>query len=597
MVSKVRFIQISEASKRLVFCSALITATLIGLDSQAHSQNPQFQTPNIPLPIAVKVPVVPNQYGVAQTAWVQTAIAQENSSLQASDPKWQHPPRDRRTQPVVEQSRLNPNTQRHAFVPPVHAAPARSVNSARPNQPALAGRYDSKSDGKAPTPTLASQSNSSVRTEQRPAEHAPKTRPTLQSRISEAFSIPAFRRNSKSRIQQSQKNQINRNQINRNQIGRVETVGQMPQDVRRIPSAYERPIGTGVQQAANQRQQAAPPKAEYRQVSMQQPIQDPFGDRIALPNPPTQRSQIQNSTRQANPVSVLNNDEVRPSREQLNFSSSSRVIQEQDSASSEPSTTPLANSVGNQDFQPNAQEQDDPVPNNLRENEQDMENIGVGEEDNSPLNKSCEDFRKMLLGNSIQDISLDMSPLRSSQQGLGIAEFRDWIVRSGQLVTSGTLIDLSRGYAIIQTVNGNRKLAYGRMSDADLAAVAGTWRIPIECTIGNRPYVARNFHPQTVTWKPSGLCHKPLYFENIQLERYGHSSGPFSQPVNSAVHFFVSFVSLPYQTAIHPPAECEYALGLYRPGDCAPWLKDPIPISLYGMQRQALVTTGLAFLP
>ena len=103
--------------------------------------------------------------------------------------------------------------------------------------------------------------------------------------------------------------------------------------------------------------------------------------------------------------------------------------------------------------------------------------------------------------------------------------------------------------------------------------------------------------PQTYTWTASAICHKPLYFENRQLERYGHSHGPVLQPIHSTAHFFVRLVTLPYHTAIHPSNECMYTLGYYRPGNCAPWLKDPIPISLSGATRQALVTTGLAHIP
>ncbi len=86
-------------------------------------------------------------------------------------------------------------------------------------------------------------------------------------------------------------------------------------------------------------------------------------------------------------------------------------------------------------------------------------------------------------------------------------------------------------------------------------------------------------------------------FEDIQLERYGHSHGPFSQPVHSTLHFFSSLVMWPYQTAIHPPNECQYALGFYRPGNCAPWLKDPVPISLRGIARQTVLGAGIAVLP
>ena len=90
-----------------------------------------------------------------------------------------------------------------------------------------------------------------------------------------------------------------------------------------------------------------------------------------------------------------------------------------------------------------------------------------------------------------------------------------------------------------------------------------------------------------MTWKASALCHKPLYFEQIQLERYGHTSGPWSQPFLSGGHFILNIAALPYKMGINPMNECQYALGYYRPGSCAPWLLSPIPLSLRGAAAEA----------
>ena len=209
---------------------------------------------------------------------------------------------------------------------------------------------------------------------------------------------------------------------------------------------------------------------------------------------------------------------------------------------------------------------------------------------------SCEEARNTLLGASIRNIALDISPPRVGTPTAGTLS-RTWTDPNGRVLGTGTMVNLSRGYVIISNTDGTQKIPVSRLGDADLAALAEFWNIPTQCTLGPQQFQPRCWTPQTFTWKASGLCHKPLYFQNVQLERYGHSSGPFSQPIYSAVHFFGSLATLPYQMAIHPPNECRYALGYYRPGNCAPWLRDPIPISLSGMRRQALVSTGLAFLP
>ncbi len=209
--------------------------------------------------------------------------------------------------------------------------------------------------------------------------------------------------------------------------------------------------------------------------------------------------------------------------------------------------------------------------------------------------KTCREFQDELIAGSIRDISLDISPPAASEgaQYGGLA--RTWTDRRGNILATGALVDLRRGYVILDS---GQKLAYARLSESDLAAVSEFWRLPEVCLIGNRggsPY--RNWTPQVVTWKASNLCHKPLYFENTQLERYGHSRGPVAQPIHSTLHFFTRLVALPYMTGICPPNECEYALGYYRPGNCAPWLKEPIPISLEGIRREALFVTGAAFIP
>jgi hypothetical protein len=106
-------------------------------------------------------------------------------------------------------------------------------------------------------------------------------------------------------------------------------------------------------------------------------------------------------------------------------------------------------------------------------------------------------------------------------------------------------------------------------------------------------YTPRNWVSMTMTWKASNLCHKPLYFEEVNLERYGHTAGPVLQPVVSSAHFFLNIAVLPYKMGVHTPCECQYALGYYRPGNCAPWIVPPVPISLRGGLTQAAVMTGM----
>ncbi|MEO0530925.1 MAG: hypothetical protein AAF266_10185, partial [Planctomycetota bacterium] len=118
---------------------------------------------------------------------------------------------------------------------------------------------------------------------------------------------------------------------------------------------------------------------------------------------------------------------------------------------------------------------------------------------------------------------------------------------------------------------------------------------PFSCSIDDGTIFApRQWCEVTYMWKASGLCHKPLYFEDIHLERYGHSWGPYVQPLVSGAHFFTSLPILPYKMGLKTPNECVYTLGHYRPGNCAPYLIDPIPFTWRAALFQAGASVGAA---
>ena len=118
---------------------------------------------------------------------------------------------------------------------------------------------------------------------------------------------------------------------------------------------------------------------------------------------------------------------------------------------------------------------------------------------------------------------------------------------------------------------------------------------PCECRLEGETFEPRRFATTMFTWTAAGYCHKPLYFEDWELERYGHSYGPLDS-VLSAAHFFITLPVLPYKMGVELPWECVYPLGYYRPGSCAPWTIPAIPISVRGMAVEAATVTGLVFL-
>ncbi len=118
--------------------------------------------------------------------------------------------------------------------------------------------------------------------------------------------------------------------------------------------------------------------------------------------------------------------------------------------------------------------------------------------------------------------------------------------------------------------------------------------VPQSCPLPDEPFARKAPTPITFTWKASSLCYKPLYFEDVQLERYGHYCNPYLQPFVSRARFLLTVPCLPYLMGVDPPNQCVYDLGYYRPGNCAPSMLEPIPISLRGGLLQAGAVVGLA---
>jgi len=118
---------------------------------------------------------------------------------------------------------------------------------------------------------------------------------------------------------------------------------------------------------------------------------------------------------------------------------------------------------------------------------------------------------------------------------------------------------------------------------------------PFECEVGQGHYEPRQWAEVNYNWKASALCHKPLYFEQAQLERYGHTWGRCLQPMVSGAHFFSTLPILPYKMGLKTPNECIYTLGHYRPGNCTPYMIEAMPFTWRAALYQAGVVTGTAF--
>ncbi|MBS0260410.1 MAG: hypothetical protein JSS02_00530 [Planctomycetes bacterium] len=112
----------------------------------------------------------------------------------------------------------------------------------------------------------------------------------------------------------------------------------------------------------------------------------------------------------------------------------------------------------------------------------------------------------------------------------------------------------------------------------------------------DREFVPRNFAHIHYCWEPTNLYHNPVYFEDIGLERYGHTRHYLVQPVVSVPRFCMQFLLLPYQMSIAPVWDKQYSLGYYRPGEYVPYRYHQIPFNLKAAAVEAGFVTGGVFL-
>jgi len=108
---------------------------------------------------------------------------------------------------------------------------------------------------------------------------------------------------------------------------------------------------------------------------------------------------------------------------------------------------------------------------------------------------------------------------------------------------------------------------------------------------------ARQWPGVLYEWEAPGLCHRPLYFEEENLERYGytHRRNWIFQPAISGGRFVATVVALPYMMTLRPPCECVYTLGYYRPGSCVPFQARLIELNAKAAVVEAAAVTGLIF--
>jgi hypothetical protein len=90
-------------------------------------------------------------------------------------------------------------------------------------------------------------------------------------------------------------------------------------------------------------------------------------------------------------------------------------------------------------------------------------------------------------------------------------------------------------------------------------------------------------------WHAPNTFSNPLYFEDVMLERHGQERFKCLTPMISGTRFFATIPMLPYLATVQHPCECNYTLGYYRAGTCAPVLCQRPPY-----QRNAAIVEAAA---
>ncbi len=353
-----------------------------------------------------------------------------------------------------------------------------------------------------------------------------------------------------------------------------------------------------------------------RQVNYQAGAQDSAGqDAVALPELPKFPAETQQQTESVDPPAV-DLPAIDPPAKENAADNAPDPLAEQEQAPVPYGNDLRANPNSGADGSASDQEPaSDPFPRNQGQDglEKSLEptpqdDLSIPQSNRNSQSASCNQLRDKMRQAKLSDIDLNVSPdfgggLRSDSDSkkerldfAASSPVRQWIDNRGNIVASGRLIDL-RDDRVVLDVNGREQLIPLRdLSDIDIDYVGRAWNLPMRCGIGFEEFAGRQFIPSAAEWKASGLCHKPLYYEEVQLERYGHEAGPLIQPLVSSAHFFTNTLILPYKMGIHPMNECQYPLGYYRPGSCAPYMIPAVPFSLRGAAAQAGAIAGASAL-
>jgi len=112
-------------------------------------------------------------------------------------------------------------------------------------------------------------------------------------------------------------------------------------------------------------------------------------------------------------------------------------------------------------------------------------------------------------------------------------------------------------------------------------------RLPDPMPLPYGPDREAGWSVKTKHWVAPVYCHQPTYYEDVMLEHHGHERCVVLQPVLSGARFYTGIFFTPYLATLRPPLQDIPSTGHYRPGSCAPALRQRAPYDPTAMKVQA----------
>lgn len=165
-----------------------------------------------------------------------------------------------------------------------------------------------------------------------------------------------------------------------------------------------------------------------------------------------------------------------------------------------------------------------------------------------------------------------------------------WSLSAGSPIAAMPDDPCSGGASHISTLTVNIVLPAGTLPQ-DIAAQCAATSFQTEDGRRIGLWAMTEYH-----WLASCMRHRPLYFEEIGLERYGHATCCGLQPFVSAVRFFANAAALPYKMTQEHPSICIYTIGHPRPGNSVPRHCWRTPLNIRAGLVEAGAVAGLILL-